>query len=306
MDISVFIATVLKSSLAMTPPLLFPSLGEAISERAGVYNVGIEGYMLAGAIFGYYGAYISNSMLLGLIIGMAGGALLSLIHAFLSIHIKANQIISGIGIWLFAMGITAFLYRTLNIREPVKGFSDVHLRVLSDLPLVGPVLFQQNVLVYLGFLLVLLFYVLFHFTSFGLLVRATGDNPLAVDLAGHNVSLIRYLCVLICGAMSGLGGLYLSLAILRQFSENMTAGVGFIALCIVIFGDWNPPRILWGAILFAAVNAIQLRIQASGMDIPYPLLLMSPYIITLIILVGFIGKVNEPKKLLVPYVKGEE
>ena len=306
MDISVFIINMLKSCLAMLFPLLVPSLGEALSERSGIYNVGVEGYMLVGAIFAYYGTYFTDNLLLGLIVGIAAGASLSLLHAFLSISIKANQIISGIGIWLFAMGFTAYIFRLVPIREPINGFSGVHIRVLSDLPIIGPILFQQNILVYFGFVLVLVFYMLFYFTPFGLLVRATGDNPLAVDMAGHNVFLIRYICVLICGAMSGLGGSYLSLAILHQFSENMTAARGFIALCIVIFGNWNPSKILLGAFIFAGVDAFQLRMQAIGSNIAYPFLLMSPYVLTLIVLVGFVGKVEEPKKLIVPYTKGEE
>jgi simple sugar transport system permease protein len=305
MDVSTFLINSLKSCMAMLFPVLVPSLGEALSERSGVYNVGVEGYMLVGAMFGYFGAHWTGSLVIGLLAGIAGGALLSLIHAFLSITMRSDQVVSGIGIWLFGIGFTGYLFRLLPIRDPVRGFSDVHIKFLGDLPIIGPVLFQQNVLIYFGFLLVLVFFILFYFTPFGLCIAGTGNNPLAVDMAGHNVFLIRYVCVLVCGAMAGLGGAYLSLAILGQFSENMTAGRGFIALCIVIFGNWNPWKILLGALVFAGADAVQLRMHTIESAIPYPIFIMAPYVLTLVVLV-FVGKVASPKKLFVPYQKGQE
>jgi simple sugar transport system permease protein len=306
MDVLGFIINLFKSALVIMFPLLMPSLGEAISERSGILHIGLESYMLVGALFAYYGTYFTNSLLIGLMTGIASGALLSLLYGFFVITLKANQIICGLGIWLFGMGFTAYLFRLIPVRAPIEGFSDVHIKFLSDLPMIGPILFQQNILVYVGLLLVIVSYIFLYYTPFGLLVRATGDNPLAVDMAGKNVFLVRYVCVLICGAIAGLGGAYLVLVVLHQFSEGMTAGRGFIALCIVIFGNWNPWRILLGTLLFAGIDAFQLRMQPIASDIPFPFFLMAPYVLTLVVLVGLIGKVSAPLKLMVPYTKGEE
>lgn len=306
MDISAFIINMFKCCVTMMFPLLVPSLGEAVSERAGIYNVGVEGFMLVGALFAYYATYLTHSLFLGLLAGMLAGGLLSIIHAFFSITIKANQIISGVGMWWLGMGLTAYLFRLIPIRDRIEGFTEIQVPVLAKIPVIGPILFQQNLLVYLGFFLVAIFHIFSNYTPGGTLIRATGDGPLAVDMAGHNVSLTRYISVLTCGVMSGLGGAYTSLVVLHQFSENMIAGRGFIALCIVIFGNWNPVRILLGALTFAMIDSFQLRMQAIGADIPYPLLLMAPFLITLIVLIGFGGNVEEPRKLTVPYHKGEE
>jgi len=206
------------------------------------------------------------------------------------------------------MGFSAFIFRTAGITEALKGFTAIHIPVLSELPIAGPILFSQNVLFYIALLLVVAFAIIMFRTRFGLIVRATGENPLAVDMAGYSVFKMRYMSVLICGAMSGFGGAYLPLAVLHRFSENMTAGRGFIALCIVIFGGWNPWGILGGSLLFTLVDALQMQMQAAGVAVPFPLLLMLPYVITIIVLVGIVGvirKVTAPKKLAIPYIKGE-
>ncbi len=302
------IISTLIGTLRTTFPLAIPSLGEAVSERSGVYNIGIEGYMLMGAISAYLGASITGNLWLGVAIGMLAGAVLSLVHAYLSITLKASQIISGMAIWLFSMGFSAYLYRTVGIIDPIDGFSDIQIPVLSELPIVGPILFQQNVLFYIGIFLVFVFVILLFRTRFGLVVRATGDNPLAVDIAGHNVYSIRYISVLISGAMSGLGGAYLTLAILHRFAENISSGRGFIALAIVIFGGWSPWPMLGGALLFAGVDALGLSMQVAKVPVPYPLLLMLPYVVTVVVLVIIAGirkKVIMPRKLTIPYIKGE-
>jgi len=299
---------VLAATLRMSFALLVPSLGEAISERSGVYNVGVEGYMLMGAISSYLVAVTTGNLWLGIVAGMLGGAALSLVHAFLSVTLKTNQIISGIAIWLFSMGFSSFIFRTVGITDAIEGFAPIHIPVLSDLPGIGPIIFHQNVLFYISILLVVVFAIIMFRTRFGLIVRATGENPLAVDMAGYNVSLIRYVSVLICGAMSGLGGSYLPLAVMYRFNENMTAFRGFMALAIVIFGRWNPWGILGGSLLFAFVDALQIRLQAVGVPIPFPLLLMLPYVVTIVVLVGVaavIKRVAIPRKLAIPYIKGE-
>jgi len=301
---------ILAAMFRMSFTLFVPALGETISQRAGVYNVAAEGYMLVGALSAYIATGITGSPWVGIIAGIAGGMLLSLVHAFLSINIKANQFVSGMALWLFSMGFTSYIFRTVKISEAgIKGFNPVEIPYLSDIPYIGRVLFSSNVLFYIGLVLIIVFYFLLYKTRFGLLIRSTGENPFAVDMAGYNVYKIRYGGVLICGAMSGLGGSYLPLVVLHNFNENMTAGRGFIALCIVILGRWNPLGVFIGSILFAFVDALQMQLQVLGSKIPYPLLLMLPYVVTIIVLVGLgpiMKKAAAPKKLAVPYEKGEE
>jgi len=307
-DLQNIFPLVIAAMLRMSFTLFIPALGETISQRSGVYNVGVEGYMLIGALSAYIGTNLSGNLWIGLAAGILGGMILSLIHAYLSITIKANQFVSGMALWLFSMGFSSYIYRTVGRTNNIEGLSSINIPLLSELPFIGRVLFSKNILFYIGLILVVIFYILFYRTRLGLIIRSTGENPFAVDMAGYNVSLIRYISVLICGAMSGLGGAYLPLVILHNFNENMTAGRGFIALCIVILGRWNPWGVFVGALLFAGVDALQMQMQAAGSNIPFPLLLMLPYVITIIILVGLgpiLKKAVAPKKLAVPYEKGK-
>lgn len=307
MGLQTSIISVLAGMFRISPVLLLPALGEMMSERSGVYNVGLEGYMLLGALSGYYGVYLSGNLAVGILMGIAGGMLLSLVHAYLCVTHKANQILSGISLWIFGMGISSYLFRAIEVSSGVEFFKAVHIPVLSELPIAGPVFFQQNVIVYITLGLVAVFMFVLFRTPFGLLLRATGDNPLAVDIAGHNVNRIRYASVLICGAMGGFGGAYMSLGILDRFIENMTAGRGFVALALVIFGNWNPLWILGGTLIFTAIDSLQLFVQAEGaINVPYPFLLMSPYVIALIILVFSGRRAVGALKLFIPYKKGEE
>ena len=308
MDFYPFMISVLAATLRMSFSLIVPSLGEAISERAGVMNIGVEGYMLMGAITSYLMTFITGSLLFGITMGISAGMVFSLIHAYLSISLKTNQIINGVAIWLVSVALSSYIFRRADISGEIEDFSAIDIPVLCDIPIVGPILVQQNVLFYLAILLVAVFAFVMYHTRFGIIVRATGENPLAVDMAGYSVPKIRYLSVLICGAMSGLGGSYLTLAVLNRFSENMTAGRGFIALCIVIFGRWNPWGILGGSFLFAFVDAFQMHLQVIGIPVPYPLLLMLPYVVTIVVIVGISGvvrKVLPPRKLGQPYIRGE-
>ena len=294
----------------MSFTLFIPAIGEAVSQRAGVYNVAAEGYMLVGALSAYLGTVYFGNIWLGVLCGILGGMALSLVHAYLSINIKASQFVSGIALWLFSMGFTSYLYRVAGLLDRnIKGFAPVKIPFLSDIPYVGLIFFSSNVLFYIGLVLIVIIYVFLFKTRMGLLIRSVGENPFAVDMAGYSVERIRYIAVLICGGMSGLGGAYLPLVILHNFNENITAGRGFIVLCIVILGRWSPLGVFVGSILFAGVDAFQMQIQAAGSNIPYPLLLMSPYVITIIVLVGMgplLKKATAPKKLAVPYIKGEE
>jgi ABC-type uncharacterized transport system permease subunit len=301
-----FIPAVLAAMIRLSFSLIVAGLGEATAERAGVYNIGMEGYMLFGAFFGYYAALLTGHLWLGFLVAIVAGLILSLIHAYCSITLRVNQIVTGVGLWLLGIGVTSFLYRLLGGVKTVDSLPQANWGVLNDIPVLGQILFDQNALVYVGFALVVVFAYVFKRTRFGVLNAAVGENPLAVDLAGHSVTRIRYISVLICGAMSGLAGAYLSLGILGTFSENMTAGRGFIALCIVIFGKWNPWKIAGGALLFAGADALQARLQAVNAPIPFPFLLMIPYLVTLVVLVAAMRRGEAPAKLGVPYGKNED
>ncbi len=293
--------------VSLTFPLLVAALGEAVSERAGVYNLGMEGYMLFGAYFGFYGALVGHSLWVGLIVGVVAGLILSVVHAYCSITLRINQIITGVALWLVGIGVTSFLHRSLTSGESkdVGTFTDVNFGALAKIPWLGDIIFQQNFLTYLGFVLVVVLAFVFKRTKFGVLNAATGDNPVAVDLAGHSVSRIRYASVLVCGAMCGLAGSYLSLGVLGTFSENMTSGKGFIAFCLVIFGKWDPKRVLLGALIFAGADALQARLQAVGLPVAFPFLLMIPYVLTLIVLVTAMRKGEAPTMLGEPYSRSE-
>jgi general nucleoside transport system permease protein len=289
--------------------LFIPSLGELISEKAGVYNVALEGYMLTGAVTGFLITAISGNVWLGFLTGMIAGAILSLVHAYISITIKANQFISGMALYLFSLGFTSFIFRMSPYRSAkITGLQTLNIPLLSKLPFIGPVLFSRDIVFYIGLLLIVVFHLLLYKTRFGLLIRSTGENPFAVDMAGYSVVKIRYTAVLICGLMAGLGGAYLPLVIVQNFGENLIAGRGFIALCIVILGRWNPFGVFAGALVFAFVDALQMFLQASGSSIPFPLLIMLPYVVTIIVLVGLgplMKRAEAPRKLAIPYTKGE-
>jgi general nucleoside transport system permease protein len=299
----------LASMFRMSFALFIPSLGELISEKAGVYNVALEGYMLTGAVTGFLITAISGNVWLGLLAGMLAGMILSLIHAYISVTIKANQFISGMALYLFSLGFTSFIFRMSPYRSAnITGLQTLNIPILSKLPFIGVILFSRDILFYIGLALIIVFYILLYKTRFGLLIRSTGENPFAVDMAGYSVAKIRYTGVLICGLMSGLGGAYLPLVIVQNFGENLIAGRGFISLCIVILGRWNPFGVFAGALVFAFVDALQMFLQASGSSIPFPLLIMLPYVVTIIVLVGLgplMKRAEAPRKLAIPYIKGE-
>jgi len=290
--------------LLYSVPFIAAALGETVSQRAGVYNVGLEGYMLMGALLGYYGAYLTGSAWLGLMVGIVAGLILSLVHAVLTVVYRADQIISGIAIWLVGLGLSSYIYQMFAVRTFITGFKPLDLGFLSDMPLVGPMLFQQNILVYIVFILAFVFSKLIFSTPFGIRVQAVGDNPLAVDMAGKSVMKIRFASVLICGAMSGFAGAYISLGLLGFFSENITAGRGFIALCTVIFAGWKPWKVVLGAFLFSGIEAFQRYFQTVSTGIPIELLQITPYVLTIAVLVLIARRDNVPKKLGVPYIKG--
>lgn len=270
-------------TLAGGTPLVYAALGELVTEKSGVLNLGVEGMMLVGAVVAFIAAASTSSPWVGVLAGMAAGAALSLVFAVVTLTLQANQVASGLALSLFGVGLSAFIgldYVSVVI-EPIKA---VHLPVLSDLPGVGHLVFGWNPLVYLSLLLfVAIQWFLFH-TRAGLVLRAVGESPQSAHAIGYPVILIRYLAVLFGGACAGLGGAYLSLVYNPSWVEGMTAGRGWIALALVVFATWKPWRVLAGAYLFGGVTLAQFQAQALGVEIPAQYLSMLPYVATIVVL----------------------
>lgn len=301
------IVSTCSSAIATSVSLLLPALGENVSERAGVLNIGTEGYMLTGALVAYFAYLIAGAQWFGFIAAIFAGILLSLVHSLFSITLKSNQIVSGTGIWFLGLGLNAYIFQLVGEARLIKKMGPIAIPLLQNIPFLGKVLFQQNFMVYVALVLVPVFAVVLHKTPWGLINKGAGDSPLSTDMAGYNVNLIRYISVAVCGAMAGLGGAYLSIGVLSRFTEEIVAGRGFIAIAIVIFGNWDPKRILAGALLFSLMDSIQLYLQAIGSIIPYPILLILPYLVTVIVLAATSKRArNLPRKLAVPYYRGEE
>jgi ABC-type uncharacterized transport system permease subunit len=290
--------------------LLLPALGGVISERSGVVNIAMEGMMLVGAYAGVMGALATHNVLAGVIIAMICGGLLALVHAIVSINFKADQIVSGIAINLAGLGLTNYLLFVQTSGHGVPSLANnlrlpnVYVPGLSQIPFIGPVFFQQNVIFYVAIIILLATQFLLFHTNIGLRIRAVGEHPQAADTAGINVRLLRYCCVIGSGLLSGLSGAFLSLGIAGIFNSDMTSGTGFIALAAMIFGKYTP----WGAglacLIFGLGEALSPRLQDSGIS---PNLLSTvPYILTLIALVGLVGRTVAPAADGIPYEPGTE
>lgn len=274
---------ILAAAIRSGTPVLYAVLGELLTERAGVMNLGLEGVMLVGAFAGFSVTHTTGNPYLGLLMAFAAGVLIVLVHAFLTISLGANQVVSGLALTLFGSGLSALLGRN-SIGETISGINPTHLFFLGDIPLIGPIFFRHDILVYLSYFLVpFLCWFLFR-TRAGMNLRAVGENPRAADAMGLSVVKIRYLYTLLGGGLVGLAGGYLSVVYTQMWVEGMTAGRGWIAVALVIFGTWNPARAAIGAYLFGGVEALQLRMQAAGSSVPASLLLMLPYLMTLIVL----------------------
>lgn len=306
---SAFLISVLGSAIRLATPILATSLGEIYTQRAGVMNLGLEGTMLMGALCGFLGAYSSGSLFVGVLCGMAAGVVMSTLMAFLSVTMKANQVIAGTALTILGGGLAAFIYRAVfglqKVPPQVQNFQAIHIPWLSDLPVVGPIFFQHNLLVYLIFLLVPITWFILEKTVLGLRIKAVGEHPRAADSKGISVARTRYTAVMIGGAYAGLAGAYLTIAYMNSFTENIVSGRGFIALAVVIFARWKPQLAMWGSLLFGFANALQIRLQALGAPIPNQFLLMLPYVITIIVLVSVSKKAEFPSAYTQPYSRME-
>ncbi len=298
---------ILTSGVRLATSYLYAAIGETFGQISGVLNLGVEGIMLGAGCAAYYTVLQTNDLGLGLLAALLVGMVMGLATAFISVTLKAEQGISGIGIYLFGLGLSDLLFR-VNVKSPqlVKGFPDIAIPGLSDLPVLGPVLFKQNLLVYAAFALVPVAWWVLNKTTFGLKVRAVGQNPDAADTLGISVAQIRYATLIIGGALSGISGASLSIALLNIFQQNITSGQGFIAVALVYFGAWQPFRVMLGCLLFSMVNALQLWIQVLNIPIPSDLALMMPYVLTIIALMFAARQVvMQPAALTKPFERGE-
>lgn len=265
-------------------PLIFAAIGELVVEKTGVLNLGVEGMMIMGAICGFATAVETGSPLLGFVAAAIGGAVLSLLFAFLTQVMLANQVASGLALTLFGLGFSALLGQSyVGVKPPRLG--DMNFGPLADIPVIGPVVLSHDIIVYLGLALVVAVWAVMKFTRVGLVLRAVGENHDAAHALGYKVVRIRTLAIMFGGACAGVGGAYISLIRVPQWTEGMTAGVGWIALALVVFASWKPFRVLLGAYLFGGLVQLQLNLQGAGVAIPVEYLAMSPYVITIVVLV---------------------
>ncbi|RKT30967.1 nucleoside ABC transporter membrane protein [Roseovarius halotolerans] len=274
----------LASIMAASTPILLAAIGELVVERAGVLNLGVEGMMITGAICGFAFAVNTGSPALGFLAAALGGAGLSLLFALLTQFALANQVASGLALTLFGLGLSALLGQGyVGIKPPPTARLDIP--VLSDIPFLGPVLFSHDPMVYIALALVAAVWAGLKYTRAGLILRAVGENHDAAHALGYKVVRVRVLAIAFGGACAGLGGAYLSLVRVPQWTEGMTAGAGWIALALVVFASWKAGRVLLGAWLFGGVSVLQLNLQAAGVALPVEYLSMSPYLITILVLV---------------------
>ncbi|MCK0095242.1 ABC transporter permease [Yoonia sp. F2084L] len=285
MDLSSINPVLLLASLMVAAtPILLAAIGELVVERAGVLNLGVEGMMITGAVCGFVVAVATTSPWLGFLGAAIGGALLSLIFGFLTQFLLSNQVATGLALTLFGLGLSALMGQGyIGIKAPE--FPDWYIPLLGDIPVIGPVIFQHDPMVYVGLAIVGGVWAFLKYSRAGLILRAVGENHEAAHALGYHVVRVRMLAIMFGGACAGLGGAYLSLVRVPQWTEGMTAGAGWIALAIVVFASWRPGRLLLGAYLFGGVTVLQLNLQAAGAAIGVEYLSMAPYLATIAVLV---------------------
>ncbi len=299
----------LASTIRLAVPLIFASLGEVFTQRSGVMNLGLEGVMLIGSFMGFVGASVSGNLWLGVLSGMLASASVALLIAIFDVTLGADQTIVGIMIVISAQGLVAYLntviFHNTFIPPRIDQFPPIRLPLLADIPIIGETFFDQNILVYIAFLVAPLLTIVLFKTTWGLHLRGVGEDPRAADTMGVNIFLVRYLATIFGGLMAGLGGVFLTLGYLGTYTDNITAGRGWIAIALVYFGKWTPLRVVAGALLFGGIDALQLRLQAQGTNFPFQFMLMLPYLLTILVLLGVSGKGGGPAALATPYRREE-
>ena len=305
-----FISGLIGATMRMATPIIFATLGEILSERAGVLNLGIEGIMLMGAMTGFLVTFTSGEIWLGVLAGAGVGMLLGLLMAFLAVYLGLSQHVSGLGITLFATGLAMFVYR-LHFGSPtvppiIQPFKQITIPLLSKIPVIGPGLFTQYSLTYIAWLLIPALSILLYKTKIGLKIRTVGENPVVADTVGVNVLLIRTLCLVAGGALMGIGGAFLTLAHQNMFLIDVIGGRGWVAIAMVIFGNWDPLKGACGALIFGFLDALQLRLQGLGIAVSFHIFLMIPYLLTIVALISVSRKASVPASLLKPYRREEK
>ena len=296
----------LASTIRLAAPLVFACIGEIIVERSGALNAGVEGVMLMGAFVGWAVVFLTGNLWLGVILAMISGVLMGLSLAILIVNLRTHVILAGLSLFFLGWGLSSFFSRVLlkitpDVSPMIEGFGPVNIPLLSEIPILGPALFQQNVLVYLAIILLPLMYIFLFKTTFGLKIRAVGENPRAADTLGINVYRIRYISILIGTMLAGLSGAFLSLAYIYIFQDYMTGGIGFIVIALVFFGNWGFGKTFVGCLLFSSLQTFQLRAQIMGFAAPVQLLAMIPYIFIVVSLPLIIRHAKFPKALAQPY-----
>ncbi len=298
------------SGIRLATPYLFAAIGEMFGQRSGVLNLGVEGIMLMGAFFGFYATFQTGSPWLGVLAALVVGLLMGLIMSVVSITFQAEQGISGIGLFMFGLGMSSLLFKTmLGTVEGVDGFSELRFCFgsfcLADLPIVGTVFFNHSILTYIAYALVPISLWILNKTTWGLKIRAVGQTPEAADSLGVSVTAVRYASVMFGSALAGVAGASLSISLLGIFQENMTNGIGFIAVALVYFGSWRPLGVLIGALLFSTINSLQLWAQVLDLPIPSDVAVMLPYLLTIVALALPFRRALQPAALTKPFERGE-
>ncbi|MDZ4768133.1 MAG: ABC transporter permease [Chloroflexota bacterium] len=304
---NILTASVFASAIRLATPYMFAGIGEMFGQRSGVLNLGLDGIMLMGAFCGYYAALTTGNLALAVLAALGVGAAMGLVMALVCVILKAEQGIAGIGMYLFGLGMSELLFQQLvGTPRAIDGFPRLPIPILSEIQFlgIGEIFFNHNLLVYVAFALVPLALFVLNRTPFGLMIRAVGQNPAAADAMGIKVARVRIITVTVGGMLAGLAGASLSVALLKVFQQNLTSGLGFIAVALVYFGRWRPIGVLIGALLFSFVNALQLQMSAIGIDIPAEFAVMAPYVITLLALIFASKGTDKPTALTKPFDRG--
>lgn len=304
-----FIVSLLSATVRQAVPILYAALGQIFTQKAGVLNLGVEGTLVVSSMVAFTVAFFSGSLFLALLASILTGLLWSLIMAWLSNTMNANQVIAGLGLNILGAGVASYLFRVIfgvrSLPPQIEPFGPIRIPLLADIPVIGPALFNNNILVYFCFLLIPVTWFLMERTTYGLRVKFVGEHPRAADARGIRVGLIRYTAVLLGGAYAGAAGAYMSIAYMSLFTDNLIRGQGFMAVAVVIFAKFKPVGALMGALVFGFANALQMRLQAMGVAIPNQLMLMLPYVVTIFALISTSRKAQMPSAYTKPYIRME-
>lgn len=291
--------------LTLATPLLFAALGETFSQNSGVVNLGVDGIMLIGAFGAFYVAMTTGSLWLGLVAAVGIGLVMGLMMSFVSVTLKAEQGVSGIGLQMFGLGMSSLLFKVLvGTVRTIRGFPRLPIPLLSRIPFIGPIFFHNTILVYVAFALVPLSWWVLERTTVGLTIKSVGQNPDAADSRGINVNRVRYFSICFGSMLAGVAGASLSISISNLFQDNLTSGQGFVAVALVYFGGWTPVGVMLGALLFSIANSLQLWLQVLGVDIPASVANMLPYILTIVALTVTVHRGRRPAALNKPFLRG--